>query len=299
MSRAIGTSHGEISRFGQNREGNPVLIDLPTTLNYPVVAIGDLHGQRDELERLVERLEMRPEWPESALVFLGDFVDRGPDVRGTLDLVLKLLRRPAGGSAVMGNHDLALVRAARLDGGPCSPYWTERYRTRYDHDESFRSYLRRTAQTDADDWQTDLDALREAMPEEHKAFLGSLPWVVEAPGHVFVHCGLSPELQVGPEEQVRALRSKLWDRLSLRPVAGSPSDKLWKDEYPVWLGADRDLSTSPLPYPGKVQVTGHDRVPEPDVNDIRIRLDTSGGSGILTACVQRSADAKPVLVTSE
>jgi serine/threonine protein phosphatase 1 len=297
MSCATGTIHGEIGRFDQNEESTPAVIDLPTTLKYPVIAIGDLHGLRDELERLVERLEILPEWPESALVFLGDFVDRGPDVRGTIDLVLELLRRPAGGSAVMGNHDLALVRAARLDGGPCSPYWTERYRSRYDHDETFKSYLRRTAKTWGEDWETDLDALREAMPDEHKVFLGSLPWVVEAPGHSFVHCGLSPELQAGPEEQVKALRSKRWDRLSLRPVAGTPSDKLWKDEYPVWLGADRDLSTSPLPYPGKVQVTGHDRVPEPDVNDIRIRLDTSGGSGKLTACLLRSADAKPVFVT--
>ena len=55
--------------------------------------------------------------------------------------------------------------------------------------------------------------------------------------------------------------------------------QLWEDEYPVWLGADRGLSASPLPHPGKVQVTGHDRVAEPDVNEVRIRLDTSGGRG--------------------
>src|SRR6516165_6269580 len=106
-------------------------MDLPTRVDYPLVVIADLHGQRSELESLVERLSKLPEWPDCALVFLGDFVDRGPDVPGTIDLVLKLLRRRAGGSAAMGNHDLGLTRAARLDHGPSSPYWIEHYRTRY------------------------------------------------------------------------------------------------------------------------------------------------------------------------
>ncbi len=269
---------------------------FPTNLDYPVIAVGDLHGQRDELVRLVERLETLPEWPVCALVFLGDFVDRGPDVRGTIDLVMELLRRPAGGSAVMGNHDLALVRAARLDDGPVSSYWLDRYRTRYDHAETFEGYLGRQAMTSGSTWQKDLDKLREAMPAEHKDFLASLPWVVETPGHVFVHCGLSPELGVGPEQQVNALRAGRWDRLSLKPVPGTNTDKLWEDEYPVWLGADRGLSVSPLAYPGKVQVTGHVRVGRPDVNGVRIRLDTSGGSGKLTACLLKAAEAVPEFV---
>jgi serine/threonine protein phosphatase 1 len=274
------------------------VIQLSTDLSYPIIAIGDLHGQRLELERLVRKLEDLSEWPDCALIFLGDFVDRGLNVRGTIDLVLDLLRRPAGGSAIMGNHDLALVRAARLDGGPPSPYWIGRYRTNYDCHETFESYVGRPAITWGDAWRKDLDALRGAMPAEHKDFLALLPWVVEAPGYIFVHCGLSPELAVGPEEQVIALRAKRWDRKPLRPIPGTNTDLLWEDDYPVWLGADKGLSASPLPYPSKVQVSGHVRVRRPDVNAVRIRLDTSGGIGKLTACLLRSTDAEPVLVPS-
>src|SRR5690348_11745639 len=97
----------------------------PAVVDYPVVAIPDLHGQRPALERLLGRLEGLPEWPSASVVFLGDFVDRGPDVRGTLDLVLKLASARGGVAAVMGNHDLALVRAAVLDGGRPSDYWVE------------------------------------------------------------------------------------------------------------------------------------------------------------------------------
>ncbi|MCA1685387.1 MAG: metallophosphoesterase [Planctomycetia bacterium] len=266
---------------------------LPTRHDYPIVAVGDLHGQRSELARLVGRLETLDEWPDCAIVFLGDFVDRGPDVPGTIDLVLELLGRPAGGSAVMGNHDLALVRAARLDDGPSSPYWTDRYRTVYEANSTFTGYLGRTATHLGDAWVADLEALRKALPEAHRDFLTSLPWVVESPGHLFLHCGLSRELGAGPEEQVDALRQRCWDPSRMRPTAGTATDALWEPEYPVWLGADRSLSRSPLPYPGKVQVTGHERVPEPEANPVRIRLDTSGGRGELTACLLRSADASP------
>jgi serine/threonine protein phosphatase 1 len=272
------------------------VIDLPTTLNYPIVAIADLHGQHDELARLIEELETLPEWSDCSVVFLGDFVDRNPKVKETIDLVLELIRRPPGGSAVMGNHDIALVRAARLDGGPSSPYWVEGYRTRYDHHETFESYLGRTSMNGENAWQADLDSLRNAMPREHREFLSSLPWLVEASGHFFLHNGLSPELEATAEKQVEGLRARSWDRKLLRPMAGTHTNNLWRDEYPVWLGADKSLSGSPLPYPGKVQVTGHVRVAEPDVNDVRIRLDTSGGRGFPTACLLRSATARPEFI---
>ncbi len=268
-------------------------MDLPTSLSYPVIAIGDLHGQREELVCLLARIKTLPEWNSCALVFLGDFVDRGEDVPGTIDLALELLSRPPGGSAVMGNHDLALVRAARLDDGPPSPYWIESYRSQYDHDTTFLGYLGRQANRGGNHWEQDLDELKRAIPECHRAFLVSLPWVVETSGHLFLHCGLSPELGASPSEQVAAMHIKKWDRSILKPVPGTKTDLLWKPDYPVWIGANRTLSKSPLPYPGKVQVTGHAQVSEPDVNPIRIRLDTSGGYGALTACLLRSPNSEP------
>ncbi len=273
-------------------------MNLPTVVEYPVIAVGDLHGQREELDRLIERLEVLEEWSASALVFLGDFVDRGPDVPGTIDRVLSLLRRPPGGSGVVGNHDLALIRAARLDDGPASSYWTDRYRFNYDCHATFEGYLGRAAMPWGEAWLKDLESLRAAMPREHRDFLASLPWVVEAPGHLFLHCGLSPELGASPAEQLQALKRKRWTRPCLKPVPGTGTDRRWESEYPVWLGADRSLSTSPRAYPGKVQVTGHVRVRTPEADPVRIRLDSSGGTGPLTACLLRAADAEPVFLST-
>jgi serine/threonine protein phosphatase 1 len=167
---------------------------LPTSLNYPIIAIADLHGPLDQLKRLVTRLEMVSEWDDCALVFFGDFVDRGEDVPGTIDLVLELLSRQPGGSVLLGNHDLALVRAVRLDDGPPSPYWIGSYLRRYDHDQTFLGYLGRRPNQGGGQWEKNLDELKRAIPAEHRAFLVSLPWVVASPGRLFLHCGLSFEL---------------------------------------------------------------------------------------------------------
>ena len=134
-------------------------------LDYPIVAIGDLHGQIDDLKRLIGRVEVLPEWPDVALVFLGDFVDRNPGVKETIDYVMHMLRRPAGGAAVKGNHDLALIRAAGLDGETPSHFWVQQYRDNYDHQGTFESYLGCTAMSWGDAWEKDLAALREAIPE--------------------------------------------------------------------------------------------------------------------------------------
>ena len=141
---------------------------LPTSLDYLIIAIADLHGQLGPLKRLVAKLEKRSVWDDCALVFLGDFVDRGEDVKGTIDLVLKLLSRRAGGSAVLGNHDLALVRAAQLDDGPPSDYWIESYLNRYDHEMTFRGYLGRVPSHGGTQWESKLAELKGAIPARHR-----------------------------------------------------------------------------------------------------------------------------------
>jgi hypothetical protein len=71
---------------------------------------------------------------------------------------------------------------------------------------------------------------------------------------------------------------------------GTKTHTHWQTHYPVWLGADRRVNADPLAVPNKVQVVGHVRVEEPDVNPVRIRLDTTGGvHPPLTAAVFRGA----------
>ncbi|MCW2936621.1 MAG: hypothetical protein JWM19_7583 [Actinomycetia bacterium] len=90
----------------------------------PFDAIGDVHGCRAELELLLHELgyaiardaDGRPvnaTHPEGRrVIFLGDLVDRGPDMPGVLRLAMGMV---AAGTAlcVAGNHEVKLLRALR------------------------------------------------------------------------------------------------------------------------------------------------------------------------------------------
>jgi len=72
--------------------------------------IGDIHGHADELEQLLELLGYEKNQgtyrhPDRKVIFLGDFIDRGPQIRRVLELVRPMVE--AGHAlAVMGNHEL-------------------------------------------------------------------------------------------------------------------------------------------------------------------------------------------------
>ena len=66
-----------------------------------IYAIGDIHGMRSELEKLVGSL---PLLSDDHLIFIGDYVDRGPDPRGTVDFLIELRKRQKC-TFLMGNHE--------------------------------------------------------------------------------------------------------------------------------------------------------------------------------------------------
>ncbi len=76
------------------------LVSLPA--EQTTVFVGDTHGDRDATERVLDR------FPPGAhvLVFLGDYVDRGPDSLGNLTLLLEAkLAHPDRVFMLMGNHE--------------------------------------------------------------------------------------------------------------------------------------------------------------------------------------------------
>ncbi len=93
-----------MEQFADRLDDHRRLIRLPS--RRPVVFVGDTHGDREATELVLER------YPASAhtLVFLGDVVDRGPDSRGNLDLVLSAaVDHPDAIHLLMGNHEAYAV----------------------------------------------------------------------------------------------------------------------------------------------------------------------------------------------
>src|SRR5258708_5453543 len=72
--------------------------------------IGDIHGHADELVELLDVLGYRKrkgvyEHPDRKVIFLGDFIDRGPKIRQVLDIARPMIEEGTA-LAVMGNHEL-------------------------------------------------------------------------------------------------------------------------------------------------------------------------------------------------
>lgn len=82
--------------------------------------IGDIHGCAALLEILLDRLGYRPDaagvlrHPTRKVIFLGDIIDRGPNIREAATLVRRMVEGGAA-YAILGNHEINALRACRLE----------------------------------------------------------------------------------------------------------------------------------------------------------------------------------------
>jgi serine/threonine protein phosphatase 1 len=152
------------------------------------VAIGDIHGCSLALSALLDAI--KPE-PEDDLVFLGDFIDRGPDSRGVLDMVIDLRQRCTV-IPLLGNHEEMLL--ASLNDRTALRLWLT-----CGGAEAIASYSGRLRPP------THPDALLNVIPEEHWYFLQTCRSYYETDTHLFVHGGYVPELPLDcqPTEALR------------------------------------------------------------------------------------------------
>ena len=72
--------------------------------------IGDIHGHADALQRLLKQLGYAKHkgiyrHPDRQAIFLGDFIDRGPQIREILEIVRPMVDAGSA-SAVMGKLEL-------------------------------------------------------------------------------------------------------------------------------------------------------------------------------------------------
>ena len=75
---------------------------------YGLIAIGDIHGH---LEKLVDLMNQVKPTAADQLVFLGDYIDRGPDSKGVIDYLMSLQRQYPETVFIRGNHDQLMLDA--------------------------------------------------------------------------------------------------------------------------------------------------------------------------------------------
>ena len=230
---------------------------LATRIEGSVAVIGDLHGQAEELRTLLDKLCARPDFQRRWIVFIGDFVDRGPDPKSVLDMVCDLCRDHPKTTAIAGNHEFAMAAALGWIPTPDYSNWSDRWVDHYETEPTFASYVADFG---------DLQDLAARIPKLHKDFLANLPWCVEHRKYLFVHAGLDPNTPF--DMQLRILRQK---DFSLN--------------QPQWLCSQKLVQADVPPDCPLTVVSGHEFVPEVKFRQKRILIDTSGGRTGDLSCV--------------
>lgn len=161
------------------------------------IAIGDIHGNLAALTDLLDQL--LPDAVEGdVVVFLGDYVDRGPDAKGCIDAILAFEDRgPARVVALCGNHEDWMLRTMR---DPTRHSWFLGMQPL----DTIRSYsleaegaLRKAAgqvglQLFIGSCELPYHLFFDAMPSGHRAFFKSLLTHYQTPDCICVHAGVHP-----------------------------------------------------------------------------------------------------------
>ncbi len=141
-----------------------------------IFAVGDIHGCADRLIRLMERLPF--DRHKDTLVFLGDYINRGPGSRDVINYLLELEKQCKKIIFLIGNHEHALLQYALT--GNQDYLWLLRS---MGVESTLKSYYNASVQS-----LSDLSFL----PPDHRDFLNKLaPYHREA-GYLFIHAGVIP-----------------------------------------------------------------------------------------------------------
>ncbi|MEZ0371733.1 MAG: metallophosphoesterase [Candidatus Sericytochromatia bacterium] len=185
------------------------------------IFIPDTHGHYQKVMELLEILHRKDLLRNRQLVFLGDFIDRGPDVKALLELMIRMSER--GHVCISGNHDL--VMRAVLTPGEHLPRWVARWREKYACEQTLKSYGMEIADLPTDPHQVP-QFLTAHMPAAHVHFLQTLPLFWEAGCYIAVHAGLEPVRHVPGLEGhlIKGIRVRPWveQRVELLMMKNSP-----------------------------------------------------------------------------
>ncbi|KKB09806.1 hypothetical protein VE26_08125 [Devosia chinhatensis] len=223
-------------------------------------AVGDIHGCLDPLRALEEQIfaDAAEQGGEAWIVYLGDFVDRGPESAGVLDRLTARAPKNVRRICLTGNHETMMLDY--LANPRADADWLQ-----FGGMETLFSYgLSQAVITGPA--KACRAALASHIPDEHVAFLEGLALSMSVPGAVFVHAGLR---------------------------SGVPLDQQVEKDL-LWI---RTEFFNAEPEPGRLVVHGHTPGEAPIVAPGRICIDTGVfATGRLTG-VRLFPDGEPRFFT--
>lgn len=205
-----------------------------------ICAIGDIHGCLDQFESLLGRIEEMLGSEDYRLVFLGDYIDRGPDIAGVVARLIAIAEARPDTVFLRGNHEAMLLEFLYDPPSMAAVFLGN------GGEETLRSYGcgiwgARNAHALADE-------AREKIPEAHLAFLRTTTFSEQIGDYFFCHAGVRPGVPLRKQ---------------------STDDLLWIRNR--FLDSDADF--------GAVVVHGHTPSTKPVTKANRIGIDTGAVFG--------------------
>jgi serine/threonine protein phosphatase 1 len=221
-----------------------------------IYAVGDIHGRADLLAQLFSCIDADATAypaPRSIEVFVGDYIDRGPQTREVLDMLVarSRVRRLI---CLKGNHETYIPDFLR------NPVILDQWRL-FGGLETLVSYgVMPSINPDQQEQRELAAALSDALPASHWKFLANLKSSFTCGDYFFCHAGVRPGVPLSQQHEQDLL----------------------------WIREDFLLHEEGF---GKIVVHGHTPVAAPDVRPNRINIDTGAyATGKLTCLVLENQD---------
>jgi serine/threonine protein phosphatase 1 len=140
-----------------------------------IYAVGDIHGCYDKLIALMDKIDI--DFESDILVFLGDYIDRGPQSYEVVEYLANLKAQHSNTVFLKGNHEEMLEKY--LNGKDRVTYLVN------GGQQTLESYMNRPREED-----------EPPIPRKHLDFYNSLKVFYETENYIFVHAGLKNKVPI-------------------------------------------------------------------------------------------------------
>ena len=154
-----------------------------------IFVVGDIHGCYEELQELLNIIQLKP---EDVIVFLGDYVDRGPYSRKVLERLIQLKKDHSNSYFIRGNHEDMILNFLGYDGHYGSfviVNGADKFFSDYGLEDF---YIWNSKDEVSIKYPHTEETIQSSIPKEHLEFLLETNLALISEEFIFVHAGIDP-----------------------------------------------------------------------------------------------------------
>ena len=174
-----------------------------------IFAVGDIHGCKDLLDKIHNKIikVSKNKEGEKLIIYLGDYVDRGPDIKGTIQTLIDFNPQHFKKIFLLGNHEQMLLEF--ISESRNSPFvWIYNGGS-----ETLESYGMNLSNNINDKMDLTIDnkfrkKFNDLIPQSHMDFFNQLIINYTWGDYLFVHAGINPDIPIDKQEK----ETMIWTR---------------------------------------------------------------------------------------